>query len=103
MCILTTVITVSVYCIWLINHQGGIATTGVDAYNPSGFWAAVGFSLYCYEGIGIVMPVMFKAKEPESFNRCLFAALAVLCVIYISFGELTALAWGANLTEPFVT
>ena len=24
-------------------------------------------------------------------------------MIYISFGELTALAWGANLTEPFVT
>ena len=49
------------------------------------------------------MPVMVKAKEPESFNNCLIAAIATLCLIYIFFGELTALTWGDTLTEPYLT
>ena len=49
------------------------------------------------------MPVMHKAKEPESFNSCLIAAIGTLCLVYIFFGELTALTWGASLTEPYVT
>ena len=100
--IFATVITVSVYCVFIFNEQGG---PGPDlmAYNPSGFWATVGFAIYSYEGIGIVMPVLAKAREPESFNTSLIAAIATLAVIYIAFGELTAFTFGANLTEPFIT
>ena len=100
--IFATVVTVSIYCFWLISEQGGPAP-GLLAYNPDGFWVTVGFAIYSYEGIGIVMPVLSKAKEPESFNKSLFAAIATLACIFIFFGELTAFAFGANLTEPFIT
>ena len=63
----------------------------------------VGFAIYSYEGIGIVMPVLAKAREPELFNRCLIAAIATLCCIFIIFGELTSFTFGQNLTEPFIT
>ena len=100
--IFATVITVSVYCFWLLNEQGGPGPN-IIAYNPDSFWTTVGFAIYSYEGIGIVMPVLAKAREPEKFNKSLIAAIATLCVIFIFFGELTAFTFGDTLTEPFIT
>ena len=68
-----------------------------------GFWATVGFAIYSYEGIGIVMPVLAKAREPEEFNKSLVAAIVTLCALYVFFGELTSLTYGSDLTEPFIT
>ena len=61
--ILSTIVTVSLYCVWLMLEQGG-AGPPVPAYSANGFWATVGFAIYSYEGIGIVMPVLSKAREP---------------------------------------
>ena len=75
----------------------------IVAYNQSGFWSTVGFVIYSFEGIGIVMPVLAKAREPEEFTKCLVAAIATLTLLYIFFGEITSLAFGSTLTEPFIT
>lgn len=99
--ILATVISVSGYCFWSISTNGPGA--GLEPYNPAGFWSTVGFVIYSYEGIGIVMPVLSKAKDPELFTRCLVGAIATLAAIFIFFGELTAFTFGASLTEPFIT
>lgn len=58
--ILTTIISVSGYCAYLLTQQDGLGPK-LSAYNPEGFWATVGFAIYSYEGIGIVMPVLAKA------------------------------------------
>ena len=54
-----TIITVSCYCIYEISHNG--PGPGLVAYDSSGVWSTIGFAIYSYEGIGIVMPVMAKA------------------------------------------
>lgn len=100
--IFLTVIIDSIYCFWLLHDQGGPGPN-ITAYNAEGFWATVGFAIYSYEGIGIVMPVLAKAREPEKFSKSLIAAMATLCVVFIFFGELTAIAFGETLTEPYVT
>lgn len=100
--ILLTLVTVSGYCVWLMADQGGLGPP-VPAYRPDAFWATVGFAIYSYEGIGIVMPVLAKAEDPDSFIKCLFYAIATLSVLFITFGEITVLAFGSDLTEPFVT
>ena len=100
--ILTTLITVSGYCVWLMVDQGGMGPP-VPAYNPGGFWATVGFAIYSYEGIGIVMPVLAKAQDPSSFIKILFYAIATLSVLFIFFGEITVLTFGSDLNEPFIT
>ena len=99
--ILLTIITVSVYCIWLMIDKG--MGPPVPAYNPDGFWATVGFAIYSYEEIGIVMPVLAKAENPESFNKVLVYAIATLSVIFVTFGEIAVLAFGSDLNEPFIT
>ena len=99
--IFTTVLAVSGYCIWMLASEG--AGPEIPVYSASGFWATVGFAIYSYEGIGIVMPVLSKAEQPESFLKCLMAAIGTLSFIFVGFGLLTSLTFGANLTEPFIT
>ena len=99
--ILSTVIAVSIYCCQQLYEDGH--GPDIVPYNPMGFWATVGFAIYSYEGIGIVMPILAKAREPEKFNKSLVAAIATLCLLYVGFGELTSWTYGSNLTEPFIT
>ena len=100
--ILMTIIVVCVYCGLLLtqNHSVG---PGLKAYNKDGFWLMVGFSIYAYEGIGVVMPIMQASAEPDKFIKCLIAAICTLTVIFLFFGELTYITFGSDLDEPFVT
>ena len=100
--ILTTIVTVSAYCIWLMTEQGGFGPK-VPAFDETSFWITVGFAIYSYEGIGIVMPVLAKAEKPEKFISALIYAIATLSLLFITFGEITVMAFGSNLDEPFVT
>ena len=63
----------------------------------------LGFSIYCYEGIGIVMPVLASSEKPERFKEMLTYAILTLIVIFTCFSELCYMTWGSNLTEPYVT
>ena len=107
--ILTTIVSVSSYCIWLMslaaddNNQEHHAPEPVPAFIPSGFWATVGFAIYSYEGIGIVMPILAKSERPDKFIKCLMCALATLSLIFVAFGEITVFAFGTDLNEPFIT
>ena len=63
----------------------------------------MGFAIYSFEGIGIVMPVFNACEKPESFNKILIAVIVTLVIVFIGFSELCYLNWGSNLTEPIVT
>ena len=55
--ILLAILFVSVYCCMVISRQDGLAE-GVKFVNENDYLSALGMSIYCFEGIGIVMPVM---------------------------------------------
>ena len=63
----------------------------------------LGFAIYSFEGIGIVMPVMHACEKPEQFYTIFVCAIATLTVIMIAFSELCYFTWGSNLTEPIIT
>jgi proton-coupled amino acid transporter len=62
----------------------------------------VGFSVYTYEGIGVVMPIMQACDCPEKFNKILLVALFLLTTVYIFFAEVCYYTFGENLTEPII-
>lgn len=62
----------------------------------------VGFAIYTYEGIGIIMPVMETCKYPEKFPKILFAAIFTLSCLYIAFAELCYIAYGENMVESIM-
>ena len=70
--------------------------------NYKGMWRMVGFSIYVFEGIGILMPVMQACECPEKFDKILIAAVATLTTAFCTFGTLSYLAYG-NMKQQMIT
>lgn len=69
---------------------------------PSGVMNTLGFMIYSYEGIGIVMPVLATSENPHDFKRMIVYAYATLITAYIVFAMVCIGAWGSSL-QPYVT
>lgn len=55
--ILLAVLYVSVYCCMTMVRQDGIAPE-IKFINQDSYLNALGMAIYCFEGIGVVMPIM---------------------------------------------
>lgn len=64
--VLISVIYVSVYSAKVLHDQTEPAP-GIE-FIGEGYLGTLGFCVYCFEGIGIVMPVMATAEQPEKFK-----------------------------------
>ena len=102
--IISTVIVVSVVMIMkLVNREHHILGENLLPINYDSYMAFVGFSIYSYEGIGVVMPIMQNCDCVDKFPKLFFLAILTLTVIYILFSELCYLTLGDKLTETFIT
>ncbi|KAF4739344.1 U2 snRNP-associated SURP domain-containing protein [Perkinsus olseni] len=57
-----------------------------------------GISVYCYEGVGMVMPVKNSMQNPSSFNRIWSSSVILVTTIYCAFGALGLLAFSDQPT-----
>ena len=85
--ILFTVIVISGYCITLLAKDGP-KTDAFVPVNTTSLWYMIGFSFYCFEGIGVVLPIMDQSKDKKNFSKILTAALLTLATIFSAFGFL---------------
>lgn len=65
-------------------------------------WSMLGYAIYAFEGVGILMPVMQACECPEKFDKILIAALATLTLAFVVYGTMSYLAFG-NMKEQMVT
>ena len=100
--IIITAIYVTVVASKLIMVQGG---PGPDMafLEPSGALNTLGFTIYAYEGIGIVMPVMATCEKPERFKAMLTYAFVTLMAMYAGFALICYYAWGSNMDQAIIT
>lgn len=98
--ILLSCIVITSFCSNMIMSKG--AATGFVPINYLSCLEMVGFSVYTYEGIGVVMPIMASCNCPDKFPKILIAAVGLLTIIYIIFGEVCYAAFGENMTEPII-
>ena len=91
--ILLAVVYVTVYCFMTIARLDEIAPE-IKFINTDSYLSTLGFSVYCFEGIGIVMPIMQACEDPSTFKSSLNWAISILTVIYIIFGSIGYLTWG---------
>jgi len=66
--------------------------------NYEAMFSALGFAVYTYEGIGIIMPCMQACECPENFDYIYGAGIATITVIYLFYGTILYLAYG-NMKE----
>ncbi|EER14227.1 amino acid transporter, putative [Perkinsus marinus ATCC 50983] len=52
-----------------------------------------GISVYCYEGVGMVMPIKNSMQNPSSFDRIWRLSMILVTTVYCAFGALGLLAF----------
>ena len=99
--ILVTVIVICVYNIIKIDDKGW--GSNVTFINPDTWLNMIGFSVYSYEGIGIILPILDCTSRPEHYPKILLAVLTTVMVSYIGFAEFCMFTYGDELTKPLIT
>lgn len=90
--LLLSVVVVSIMSIGKIANHG--VKPDVEPIGKASL-SFIGYAIYTYEGIGILMPCMQACACPEKFDQIVIAAVATLTVMYITYGTLAYLAFGA--------
>jgi len=101
--IIISIVTIFVYAgIDIANDGPNFSEVGpVD-----NLWAtAIGFSVYTYEGIGVILPIREVTADKDNYFKLLCITVSLIAVLYICFGEFTMIAWGNNpsFNEPLIT
>ena len=74
---LSLLVSVYVLCFASIRISENGMGPDIQKLNEQGYITTLGITIYCYEGIGIVMPVMAASEKPERTNE-------VLIYVYIT-------------------
>jgi len=69
---------------------------------PKGSLYFVGIAVYCFEGIGLVLPLEASMENRSEFPRVLKLALIAITSLYLSFGLCGYCAYG-GATESIIT
>jgi hypothetical protein len=64
---------------------------------------AIGFSVYAFEGVGMILPVYDITEKPEDFKKVVTYVVGTCTFLYIFFGQFCTFAWGTTMTKPLAT
>ena len=57
----------------------------------------IGFSIYAYEGMGIILPVWNITAQPEHYKKVLIAVFLTVLSLYFIFGYVCYFSYGSQL------
>ena len=100
--IFANMLLLSSICIIIVFSISRLANSGLPeglvAVNTAGMWTNVGFAIYTFEGIGILMPCMQACEVPEKFDKILISAVITVTAMFLIYGTTAYVAYG-NMKE----
>jgi len=100
------IITMIVICIFagIDVSKYGWQPDGLQALNTALWPDAIGFSVYTFEGIGVILPIMDVTEKPEQYFKVLVITVTFIAILYIVFTEYCVFAYGIDkLEDPLIT
>ena len=99
--VLTLIIVFAYGFIYMSNDHK--KTPPVYMINPVTWSEAIGFSVYLFEGINLVLPVKQVTKSQEDYPKINIYVIATQVIILPLYGLFCILAWGNALKTPLIT
>jgi len=110
-CLQTTVLITVVFCsiefakplVIETETEAGIKTETIShisrvvAFNEESYLGMLGFAVYCYEGIGCILPIMESTGKPGNFKRDLNIGFVFMMIWFCLVGEMGYLAYGPEV------
>jgi hypothetical protein len=90
-------------------RDSGFTTEGFLAVNFALWPDAIGFSVYAFDCIGIILPIMDMSENKKQYFTILASVVGFACFLYISFSEYCLFSYGGytvdnphGLIEPLI-
>ena len=96
---LLTFIYIEFVDIYFILKNGISKELKLNKLNWPNLISFIGTSLYCYEAIGVVIPIYQQTRNKQKFYSILQFTFILITIIYTSFGLLGDLAFNSSLTN----
>eukprot|EP00656_Telonema_subtile_P025757 TRINITY_DN2779_c0_g1_i3.p1 TRINITY_DN2779_c0_g1~~TRINITY_DN2779_c0_g1_i3.p1 ORF type:complete len:331 (-),score=111.06 TRINITY_DN2779_c0_g1_i3:216-1208(-) len=74
----------------------------LEVLRGAGFLHFVGIAVYCYEGIGLVLPLEASMEDRSEFGWVLRSSMIAVTVLFLSFGASGYIAYGEE-TNSLIT
>lgn len=90
--IFVSVVTIIVFaCLYVAKFDWNPKPEFIDSTK---FMNIIGFSVFAYEGIGTVIPIMEITENKEAFPKVLILCLSSVFLVYLAFGEICYFSFG---------
>mmetsp|Transcript_12174 Transcript_12174/g.16811 ORF Transcript_12174/g.16811 Transcript_12174/m.16811 type:complete len:203 (+) Transcript_12174:562-1170(+) len=101
--IFCTLISVMIYASITLSKDGNQVKT-VNPINWNLFPDSIGFAVYAFEGIGVILPIMdITTCTTEQYIKVVMIVLMLIGCMYVLFSEYCVCAYGDTLTLPLIT
>ena len=88
---------VIIYGLQLVYVRGALFKE-VPFFNPHQYSDSLGFSVFAYEGIGLILPVQDITADKKKYPFVINMVLVSMAIIFISFGLMCTLSYGNDQT-----
>ena len=68
----------------------------VDVINTSSFTDGIGYAVFAYEGIGVILPIQDVSNDPKNYWKIVVAVIFTVWASYCVFGMFCCFAWGTE-------
>ena len=84
--IVVALVTIIVYGSIKMVNDGETQIDTIPFMNYKTYSDAIGFSVYAFEGIGIILPVQDITANPDGYYKIVIAVITTVALIYVMFG-----------------
>jgi proton-coupled amino acid transporter len=63
----------------------------------------VGITVYLYEGVGLVLPIMDTAENPKDYKKIVLGMMCILATLYSAFAFICYYSFGELIETALIT